>query len=93
VTRIESESPKIVTRVELTHLPTLHCTIIGLTLSDSSPLAYLRERSCELDIGAFLHCKEFEDLLRAHGLWYCESWGIGENEKVKADSTTERCFS
>jgi len=32
-------------------------------------------------------------LLRALGLWYCESWGIGENEKVKANSTTERCFS
>ena len=27
-------------------------------VSDSSPLAYLRERTCELDIGAFLHCKE-----------------------------------
>jgi len=38
------------------------------------------------------NCKKFENLLRALGLWYCESWGIGENEKVKADSTTERCF-
>ena len=27
-------------------------------VSDSSPLAYLRERTCELDIGAFLHCKD-----------------------------------
>ena len=34
-------------------------------MSDSSPLAYLRERICELDIGAFLHCKEVEDSLRA----------------------------
>jgi len=32
-------------------------------VSDSSPLAYLHEHTCELDIGAFLHCKEFEDLL------------------------------
>jgi len=62
-------------------------------VSDSSPLAYLRERTCELDIGTFLHRKELEDLLRALGLWCCESWGIGENENVKADSTTERCFS
>jgi len=39
-------------------------------VSDSSHLAYLRERTCELelDIGAFLHCKEFENLLRALGL-------------------------
>ena len=63
-----------------------------LRVSDSWPLAYLRERTCERDIGAFLHCKEVEDLLHALGLWYCESWGIGENEKVKADPTTERCF-
>jgi len=27
-------------------------------VSDSSPLAYLRERTCELDIGAFLHGKD-----------------------------------
>jgi len=27
-------------------------------VSDSLPLAYLRERTCELDIGAFLHCKD-----------------------------------
>jgi len=27
-------------------------------MSDSSPLAYLCERTCELDIGAFLHCKD-----------------------------------
>jgi len=60
-------------------------------MSDSSPLVYLREHTCELDIGAFLHCKEFEDLLCAIG--YFESWEIGENETVKADSTTERCFS
>jgi len=33
-----------------------------------------------------------KDFLRAIGLWYCESWGIGENEKVNADFTTERCF-
>jgi len=56
-------------------------------MSNSSPLAYLRERTCELDIGAFLHCKGSK-----FGLWYCESWGIGENEKEKAGSTTQRCF-
>ena len=61
-------------------------------VGDSLPLAYLHEHTCELNIGAFLHCKELEDLLRAFGLWYCESWGIGENAKVKADSITQRCF-
>jgi len=49
-------------------------------------LAYLRERTCELDIGAFLHCKEFEDLLRALGLWYCESWAYGNRWKWKGES-------
>ena len=29
-------------------------------------------------------------MLRGFGLWYCESWGIGENEKMKPDSTTQR---
>jgi len=33
-----------------------------------------------------------KDLLRGFGLWYCENWGIGENEKVKPDSTTQRRF-
>jgi len=33
-----------------------------------------------------------KDLLRGFGLWYCESCGIGENEKVKHDSTTQRFF-
>jgi len=27
-------------------------------VSDSSHLAYLRERTCEVDIGAFLHCND-----------------------------------
>ena len=27
-------------------------------VSDSSPLAYLREHTCELDIGVCLHCKD-----------------------------------
>ena len=27
-------------------------------VSNSSPLAYLRERTCEFDIGAFLHCND-----------------------------------
>jgi len=30
--------------------------------------------------------------LETPGLQYCESWGIGENEKVKADCTIEKCF-
>ena len=29
-------------------------------MSDSSPLAYLRERTCELDIGAFLHLRNLK---------------------------------
>jgi len=54
-------------------------------VSDSPPLAYLRERTCELAIGAFLHCKDSKDLLRVLGLlvwrklgnrwnWKGESW-------------------
>ena len=39
----------------VTHF-TLHCY---WRVSGSSPLAYLRERICELDIGAFLHCKDW----------------------------------
>jgi len=27
-------------------------------VNDSSPLPYLRELTCELDIGAFLYCKD-----------------------------------
>jgi len=48
-------------------------------VSDSLPLAYLCERTCELDNGAILHCKELEDWLRALGLWYCKKLGIGES--------------
>jgi len=76
--------------VTITHF-TLHL-LSDWRVSDSSPLACLRERTCELDIGAFLHCKDSKDLLRGFGLWYCESWGIGENEKVKHDSTTQSFF-
>jgi len=61
-------------------------------VSDLSTLAYLRELTCELDTGAFLNCEDSKDLLRGFDLWYCESWEIGENEKVKPDSTTQRCF-
>ena len=52
-------------------------------VSDSSPLAYLRERTCELDIGAFLHCKEFEDLLRA---WPTVLRKLGNRWKRKGES-------
>jgi len=45
---------------------TLHCTGIRFAsdwrMSDLSPLAYLLERTWELDIGAFLHWKQLEDL-------------------------------
>jgi len=27
-------------------------------MSDSLPLAYLREHTCQFDIGVFLHCKD-----------------------------------
>jgi len=58
-------------------IPTLDRAVMWFAsdwrVSDSSPLAYLRERTCELAVGAFLHCKEFEDFLCALGLWYCES--------------------
>jgi len=41
--------------------PITHFTLHLLSdwhVSDSLTLAYLRERTCELDIGAFLHCKD-----------------------------------
>ena len=60
----------------VTSYPLYTALLLHWRVSYSSPLAYLRERTCELDIGAFLHCKEFEDLLRAIGLRYCKSWGI-----------------
>jgi len=69
-------------------LPTLHCTVIGLT----------RERFVALALPSWTHLRTrywgvfilqgLKYFLRAVGLWYCESWGIGENEKVKTDSTT-----
>jgi len=42
------------------HLPTLHCTVIGLTCERfvDKRFAYLRERICELNIGAFFDCKD-----------------------------------
>ena len=43
------------------------------------------ELTCELDVGACLHCKELGDLLRALGLWYCGNYGITENTNIKAD--------
>jgi len=74
------------------HLPTLHCTVIGLT----------RERFVAHILPSWTHLRTrylgvftlhgLKDVLRAVGLWYCESWGIGENSKVKADSTTQRFF-
>jgi len=45
-------------------------------MRDSSPSTYLRDCAYELDVEAFLHCKELENLLCALGLWYCESWLI-----------------
>jgi len=58
------------------HLPTLHCTVIGLT----------RERFVALGLPSWTHLRTrywgiftlqgLKDLLRALGLWYCESWGI-----------------
>jgi len=58
------------------HLPTLHCTVIGLTRERFVALGlpswtHLRTRYWDV-----LHCREFEDLLRAIGVRYCESWGI-----------------
>jgi len=74
----------------ITHF-TLHF-LSDWRVSDSSPLAYLHEHTCQLDIGAFLHCKDSKGLLREFGLWCCESWWLGENEKVKHDFTTQRYF-
>ena len=42
--------------ITVTHF-TLHL-LSDSRVSDASPLAYLRERTSELDIGAFLHYKD-----------------------------------
>jgi len=80
-------------QVEAKQLPTLHCTVIGL----------MRERLVALGIPSWTHLRTrywgvftlqgLKELLRALGLWYCEIGGIGENEKVEAVSTAQRCFS
>ena len=66
--------------------------VIGLT----------RERYVVIGLPSWTHLRTrywgvftllgLKDLLRGFGLWYCESWGIGENEKVKHDSTTQSFF-
>jgi len=43
---------------KVTHF-TLHL-LSDSRVSDSTPLAYLRERTSELDTGAFLHCKDLK---------------------------------
>jgi len=72
---------------------TPNCTVIGLTRERFVALGLPSWTHLRARYWSVLHCKELEDLLRALGLRYCEGWEIGENEKVKADSTTERCFS
>ena len=62
-------------------------------MSDSLPLTCRRELTCELNVGAFLHCKALEGSLRALGLWYCESYGITANIKAKTDPQQKRDFS
>ena len=72
--------------------PLYTALVIGLT----------RERFIALGLPSWTHLRTrywgvfiqqgLKDLLRALGLWCCESWGIGENEKVKHDSTTQRFF-
>jgi len=67
---------KIVWSNNCLKLPTLHCTVIGLK----------RERFVALDLPSWTHLRTrywgvftlhgLKDLLRAVGLWYCESWGI-----------------
>jgi len=77
------------------HLPTLHCTFIGFAsdwrVSDSSPLTEQREVAFELDIGAFLHCKELDSVLRAFGSCCCESWESPKN-RWKFSSLKKRDF-
>jgi len=40
------------------HYPLYTALLSDWRVSDSWRLAYLRERTCELDIRAFLHCKD-----------------------------------
>jgi len=75
---------------------TLHCCRIPIGLTRERPIGlclpswtHLRIRCC----GEFLYCQELEGSLPALGRWHCESYEIAENEKVKADSTIETCFS
>jgi len=75
----------------MTELPALYCTVIGLT----------RERFVVLGLPSWTHLRTrywgvftlhgLKNLLSAFGLWYCESLGIGEKEKVKPDSTAQNC--
>jgi len=76
----------------LKQLPTSHRTVIGLPCERFVALGLPSRTHLRTRYWGVSTLKEFEDLLRELGLRYCESWGIGEKEKVKADSTTERCF-
>jgi len=74
------------------HLPTLHCTVIGLTHEQFVALGLPSWTHLRTGYWGVLTLQGLKDLLRALGPWYCESWEIAENEKAKADSTTQRCF-
>ena len=75
-------------------LPTLHCTCYRIVawairrpwLTFVNPLANSILRRF------YSTMQGLKDLLRGFGLWYYESWGIGENDKMKPDSTTQRCI-
>ena len=68
--------------------PLFTALVIGLT----------RERFVALGLPSWTHSRTrywgvftlqgLKDLLRGFGLWYCKSWGTGENEKAKHGSTT-----
>ena len=91
-TNLTSEMLTLKTRIKSFSYPLYTALVIGLT----------RERFVALGLPSWTHLRirywgvftlqGLKDLVRGFDLWYCESWGIGENEKVKPDSTTQRCF-
>jgi len=61
-------------------LPTLHCTVVGLTRERFVALGLLSWTHLRTRYWGVFTLQGLKDLLRALGLCYCESWEIGENE-------------
>jgi len=80
-----------------------HCIAAnGYPLHTALVIGLTRERFVALGLPSWTHLRTrywgvftlqgLKYLLGGFGLWCCESWRIGENEKVKHDSTAQRFF-